>query len=135
MTKDNFTLVIVFFPNCWNDSVPKVGIYLDGELLAVEHLYKNQDIIKFEYEIELDYGSHEISVKYENKNKEDVFWHEGKRLRENFIKIEKIYIDFVDLSNLVKKKHKPVMLLTQEEFVIKFQSPIYYWLLHEVDKF
>ena len=67
MTKDNFTLVIVFFPNCWNDSVPKVGIYLDGELLAVEHLYKNQDIIKFEYEIELDYGSHEISVKYENK--------------------------------------------------------------------
>ena len=32
MTKDNFTLVIVFFPNCWNDSVPKVGIYLDGEL-------------------------------------------------------------------------------------------------------
>ena len=47
MTKDNFTLVIVFFPNCWNDSVPKVGIYLDGELLAVEHLYKNQDIIKF----------------------------------------------------------------------------------------
>jgi len=108
MTKDNFTLVIVFFPNCWNDSVPKVGIYLDGELLAVEHLYKNQ---------------------------EDVFWHEGKRLRENFIKIEKIYIDFVDLSNLVKKKHKPVMLLTQEEFVIKFQSPIYYWMLHEVDKF
>lgn len=134
MTKDNFTLAVVLFTSYWNNSIPEVGIYLDGILLSTEKLSKNQDIVKFEYPIELDYGSHEISIKYENKNKEDVFWYEGKRLRENFIKIEKVFIDFVDLGNLVKKEHKTVTLFNREEFKIKFSSPIYYWMLHNVDK-
>ncbi len=134
MTKDNFTLAVVLFVSYWNDSVPEVGIYLDGKRLAVEKLFKNQEIVKFEYPVELDYGSHEISIKYENKNKEDIFWHDGKRLRENFIKLEKVFIDFVDLGNLAKKDNKTVAFFNRDEFKIKFTSPIYYWMLHNVDK-
>ena len=134
MTKDNFTLAVVLFTSYWNNSIPEVGIYLDGVLLSIEKLSKNQDIVKFEYPIELDYGNHEISIKYENKNKEDIFWHDGKRLRENFIKIEKVFIDFVDLGNIAKKENKTVSLFNRDEFKIKFFSPIYYWMLHNVDK-
>lgn len=132
MTKDNFTLAVVFFTSYWNNSVPEVKISIDGQTISTEKLEKNLDLTKFEYPIELDYGDHEISIQYANKNASDVFWNDGKRLRENFIKIERIYIDFVDLGNISKTNGKTTVLFDRNEFKIKFRSPIYYWMLHKV---
>lgn len=132
MTKDNFTLAVVFFTSYWNDNIPEVTISIDNQIVSRERLEKNLDLVKFEYPVELDYGEHEISIQYVNKNKSDIFWNDGKRLRENFIKIEKVYIDFVDLGNIVKTNNRTVVLFDRNEFKIKFNSPIYYWMLHRV---
>lgn len=134
MTKDNFSIIIVLFPSYWNDNIPEAGIYLDGKLLSLEKLTVNQEIVKLEFPVELDYGEHEIAIKYENKNQSDIFWHEDKRLRENFIKIEKVFIDFSDLGNMVKQGNKIVTLFNRNEYTIKFHSPVYYWMLNNIDK-
>ncbi len=134
MTKDNFSIIIVLFPSYWNNNIPEAGIYLDKKLIATEKLSINQEIIKLEYPVELDYGPHELSIKYENKNPTDIFWHENKRLRENFIKIEKVFFDFADLGNLVKHDNKTITLFNRNEYTLKFQGPVYYWLLNNVDK-
>jgi len=132
MIKDNFTLIMVFFPSYWNDNIPEINIFLDNKHISSIRLEKNLDLSKFEFPIELDYGDHELAVQYTNKNSSDIFWHNGKRLRENFVKLEKVYINFVDLGNLVKTNSKTTVLFDRTEYKLKFRSPIYYWMLHNI---
>jgi hypothetical protein len=134
--------------NIWQKK-PKYTILVDDEPMVSGEVGEPQEIISFEKEVLL--GTHELSIRLENKESSDTILKNSEIVKDMLLNIDDIEIDNVSLSYLIwtKSTYYPdqpqefngsivnslsncVNLGWNGTYKIQFNSPFYIWLLENI---
>jgi hypothetical protein len=137
-------------PHWWNGNIPRYSIFIDDKCLKTDTFKVNHELYRVEMPVTLDFGPHQLKIRFENKTKSDVLFDEhGMLMRENFFTLVKVIVDTVNFQDLHKtegyfKRDFPDdrgnyiyknngKFSHQGEYILDFYSPIHYWILSRFD--
>ena len=86
----------------WSKS-PEISILLNGEVVAGENNFINEEDKKIKFDAQLDNGSHQLIVQRQNKSVKDTIVENSKILKDSVINLKDIVIDKISIEPLLDK--------------------------------
>ena len=86
----------------WNKS-PDILIILNGEVVAKENNFINNEDKKIKFEAQLDEGAHQLTIHRQNKSVKDTVLENSEIIKDSIVQLSDIVIDKISIEPLLDK--------------------------------